>query len=335
MPAASRLRATDRRHTWALVAGGILTLGFVVAATALQWGRLPDAEWDFDPAWLALSLGLMMAFHVANGEIWRALLSDLGGQLQPARARSIWGTTLLARYVPTGALAIVGRVALAGRAGVPRRVVMASVVYEQALALGAALLLGAYFVIVLPQLEGEPARFAVLAVAFSTLAVLHPPVFKRLSGLILRRFGRDPLPTVLSTRTVARYVLLYGLTLVIAGLATFAFARSLYSLSLDDLPAGVSSYAVGFAVAVLVFVLPGGLGAREAGIAAALSSAMPFVIALATAIGIRLVHVFVELLYVVVVSAIAHVNPRELSRAAGAERSATTPESERTSPISK
>lgn len=334
MPAASPSPVTSsRRHTWLLVAGGVLTMACLAAAIASQWGRLPDAEWDFNPAWLGLSIVLMVVFHVANGEIWRSLLAELGGRLDPPRARSIWGTTLLARYVPTGALAVVGRVALVGRAGIARRVALASIIYEQGLALGAALLLGSYFVIVLPQLADEPARFAVLIVAVATLAVLHPPVFVRLSAIPLRRFGRDPLPTVLSTRTVVRYLLLYALTLVIAGLATFAFARSLHSLSIDDLPAGLSSYAVGFAVAVLAFVLPGGLGAREAGIAAALSAAMPVIVALAVAVGMRLVHVLVEVLYVLVVSAIAHVNPRDLglSPDGGADAPATEPGFERTS----
>lgn len=296
----------DRRQRWALIAGAVVTVAFLAVAIATQWGSVPDdVDWSFAPGWLALSLVLLAGFHVLNAEIWRALLADLGGELAPRRARSIWGTTVLARYVPTGALAVVGRVALAAREGVPRAVVIASTVYELFLALAGALLLGAYFVIVLPELEGEPVRFGVLVVAAGALAVLHPAVFERLSTYPLRRLGREPLPRVLPTRTVVRYLVAYVVTLALAGLATYAFARSLHPVAGEDVPAVLASFAVAFAIALLAFVLPGGLGAREAGMTAALSGALPFVVALAVAVGVRLAQILVELVYAGAASALA------------------------------
>lgn len=295
----------DRRIPWALLAGAGLTVACLAVAIVVQWDRLPDYEWSFTPGWLALSLVLLLIFHALNAELWRGLLAELGGTLPAARARAIWGTTMLARYVPTGALTVVARAALAGRLGVPRAVVVASSVYELILALAASLLLGAYFVIVLPDLDGEPARFAVLLVAVATLAVAHPAVFERLSAYPLRRLGREPLPRVLPTGTVARYLAGYVATLLVAGLAVYAFARALHPVANDDVPAMVSSFAVGFAAALLVFVLPGGLGAREAGMAAALSGALPFVVALAVAVGTRLTQILVEVTYAAVVSGLA------------------------------
>jgi hypothetical protein len=296
---------SGRGHTWALVAGAVVTVACVAVAVATQWGKLPDYEWRFAGGWLALSLVIMFAVHVLNGEIWRGLLAELGGRLEPRRARAIWGTTVLARYVPTGALAVVGRAALAGREGVPRAVVIASTVYEVILALAAALLVGAYFVIVLPELAGEPVRWAVLVLAAATLAVAHPAVFERLSAFPLERLGRERLPRVLPTATVVRYLLAYVATLALAGVATYAFARSLHPVDSGDLPAVVSSYAVAFAISLLAVVLPGGLGAREAGMAAALSGALPFVVALAVAVGMRLGSILVEVVYAAAASALA------------------------------
>lgn len=295
----------DRRHTWAYVAGGVLTAACMGIAIATQWSKLPDdVDWHFAPGWLALSLVLLFVFHAANGEIWRALLAELGGHLEARRARSIWGTTMLARYVPTGALTVVARAAMAGREGVSRAVVIASSVYELVLALAGGVLVAAYFVIVLPQLDGEPARFGVLVVAAATLTVLHPAVFERLSAIPLNRLGREPLPKVLATRRVVGYLAAYIASLLVAGLATYAFARSLHSVPADQVPAVLASFAVGFAVAVVAFVLPGGLGAREAGMAAALSGALPFVVALAVAVGIRLAQIGVELLYAALAAAL-------------------------------
>lgn len=296
---------TERRHTWAWVAGGALTVACVGVATATQWDKLPDdVEWRFAPGWLALSIVLLLAFHVANGEIWRGLLAELGGALPAPRGRSIWATTMLARYVPTGALTVVARAALAARHGVPRAVCIASSVYELIIALAAGVLLSAYFVIVLEDLEGEPVRFGVLVVAAGALAVLHPAVFERLSAFPLRKLGREPLPRVLPPGIVARYLAAYIASMLVAGLSTYAFARSLHSVPADEIPAVLASFAVGFSVALVAFVLPGGLGAREAGMAAALAGALPFVVALAVAVGIRLAQIGVELLYAALASAI-------------------------------
>ena len=67
-------------------------------------------------------------------------------------------TSGLGRYVPTSLLLPVLRAAMCEREGVPKRVCLASMAYEVALYLTAALVLGAYFVIDLPELQGVEAR---------------------------------------------------------------------------------------------------------------------------------------------------------------------------------
>ena len=57
---------------------------------------------------------------------------------------------------------VVGRMVMAEKEGVPKRVTLASIVYELVLGFGTAVMVGAYFVIQLPELEHQPARYAVL-----------------------------------------------------------------------------------------------------------------------------------------------------------------------------
>ena len=66
-------------------------------------------------------------------------------------------------------------------------------------------MVGAYFVIELPDLEDQPARFAVLALIPLVLAMLHPRVFEPLADCALRKLGREPLPRTLSFRQVLGY----------------------------------------------------------------------------------------------------------------------------------
>ena len=83
------------------------------------------------------------------------------------------------------------------------------------------------------------------------------------------------------------FALVYAVSFVLGGLAVYALARGLApvgGLSWEV----VTAYSVGYAASILAFFIPGGLGAREAAIATALSAAMPFRVALAVAIGSRL-----------------------------------------------
>ena len=73
-----------------------------------------------------------------------------------------WGQPLLARYVPGSVLYVLGRVLLSERAGVPRRMTVASIVYEQAISATSAIVVAAYFLINHPDLQGQPLRWAVL-----------------------------------------------------------------------------------------------------------------------------------------------------------------------------
>src|SRR5207248_10618140 len=72
----------------------------------------------------------------------------------------------------------------------------------------------------------------------------------------------------------------------------------------------VAAYSVGFAASLVAFILPGGLGARETVLAAALAPALPFTVAVAVAVAVRLVQMAVEV-------AFAFVTPMLAKRATG------------------
>jgi uncharacterized membrane protein YbhN (UPF0104 family) len=192
------------------------------------------------------------------------------------------------------------RVAMCGRDDVPGRISMASVVYEFSLFLTANLVVGAYFVITLPDLAGDWQRFVVLAIPVIALIGLQPRVFHPLADAGLRRLGREPLPASLQGRRVFEFALLFAGSLLVAGLATYCLAQSVYPVGTDDLPTVIGSFAVGTGLSIVAFVIPGGLGAREAGMALALSSVMPAAPALAVAVLSRLVQLGLEVVFALV-----------------------------------
>jgi hypothetical protein len=221
------------------------------------------------------------------------------------QARSIWNVSLLGRYVPTSALMAVGRAAMAEKEGVPKRVTLASILYEVALTFGTAMAVGAYFVITLPQTQGHATRWLALAVPAVALVCLHPAIFHRAADYGLRRLGREPLPVSLTLRQVVLFALGYGVAFVVVGIGVYAFAQAIHPLSSSDFPTAVGAYAIGYAAAIAGFLLPGGLGARETGMAIALSPAMPLAVGIAVAVAVRLIQMGIELFYAAVSPVVA------------------------------
>ena len=286
----------------ALIAAVAASLIFAIAS---QWSKLPAIEWHFRPGWLALSLAGLLAFEWMHIELWRGMLHTMGGKLPRWKGRSIWATTLLARYVPTSVLMAVGRVTLSEKEGVPKRVTTASVVYEVALTFTAAVVISTYLVLTLPAFEEHASRWLVLLVPIAGIAAMHPRIFHPLADFGLRRIGSEPLPVSLSFGRVLYYLGFFLLSFVVAGFAVLAMTLALHSVDPADYAAVVASYSLGFAAGVIGFLLPGALGAREAGVVVAVAAAVPAAVALAVALVLRLVQVGVELGYAAVMSLVA------------------------------
>ena len=241
-----------------------LIFGFLVFFVARQWGQLPDFDWRFEPGWLALSALCVGAFYATQAELWRAIVASLGEHIDARPARALWGKSLLARYVPTNVLMLVGRMVMAERHGVPKRVTLASMVYELGLGFGTAVIVGAYFVIQLPSLEDQPARYAVLAVIPVVLVGFHPRVFARVANFALKKLGRQPLPSTLRFGRVIEFSLMYIACWAVIGVGVYAFAAAITPIDISDLPYIAAAYPVAFCVAVLTFIVPSGIGTRDA-----------------------------------------------------------------------
>jgi hypothetical protein len=294
----------------------VLVVGCLAGAVVAESDRIAAIDWRFSPGWLALCILSLLAFQLCHIEIWRWMLRALGGEVEPRRGRAIWSATLLARYVPTSMLMAIGRVALCEREGVSKRVTLASVVYEFALTVITALALAVYLVLKLDWFDAHAyLRWLAVAVPIVGIACLHPAIFHRVADAVFKRMGRDPLPLSLGFGRVLEFAAMYLVSFVVAGCSVWAMAHALHPLGAGDTAAAIASYGLGYVAGVLAFVIPGSLGAREAGVALGLSAVVPGAVAIAVAIAVRLLQMGVEVLYAVVTPLLAR---RHAGSAAGA-----------------
>jgi glycosyltransferase 2 family protein len=280
---------------------GLLIFGFLVFTVASQWGELRDKGVEFDLIWVLPALAVLPFFYMLGGLGWDLILRFLGYRLPFARAQVAFGQPLLARYVPGSVLYLFGRLVLSERAGVPRRITLASIVYEQAISVAAGVAVASYFVISHPDLQGQPLRWAVLAVVPAAIVILSPRVFGPLSRRVLAAFGREPLPATMPLRGILAMLCFYAFNWCIAGVGVYFAARSVHYIPFSKLPEVGSAQAVGFVAAVLSLVAPAGLGIRDAAFAWAVKVALPsgsFAVGAVIAIAVRAVFTVVELLYV-------------------------------------
>ena len=165
---------SGRRGRLVRAALGAVVIASVIVTVATQWSRVPDIAWRWEPQWLAASVACFTLFLASHGEIWRLMLPSMGTPIPGPRARLVYAGALLARYVPTGVLSFVAFIVLAEREGVPKRVSSALLLYQMVLSLAAAVALAAYFLVSLPELEGERLRWAAVLIPAAGLLVLHP-----------------------------------------------------------------------------------------------------------------------------------------------------------------
>jgi len=285
----------------------VLVFGFLVLTVINQWSEIQAKGVHFHVLWLIPAIAILPLFYAFSALGWDLTLRFLGYRIGWGRAQVAWGQPLLARYVPGSVLYVLGRVLLSERAGVPRRITIASIVYEQAISATSAVAVAAYFVIRHPDLQGEPFRWAILAVIPAAIALLDPRIFGPLADRVLRAFGREPLPEVIPLRGVIALLIFYALNWGVVALGIYCVARSVTTIPFSDVLLVGSAQAVGYVAALVTLVAPAGLGIRDAAFAWAVKVAAPgnsFAVGSLIAIVVRGVLTVVELLYVGIVTAL-------------------------------
>jgi uncharacterized membrane protein YbhN (UPF0104 family) len=298
----------SKRVRLALQVGlAVVVFGFLVLTVIDQWSEIQSEGVHFHVLWLIPALIILVLYYLLSAFGWDLILRSLGYRIGFGRAQVAWGQPLLARYGPGSVLSVLGRVLLSERAGVPRRISLASIVYEQAISATSAIVVAAYFIIKHPDLQGYPERWAVLLLIPLAILILHPKVFGRLSSRALGAFGRDPLPVVMSLRDVIALIVYYSLIWLAVAFGIYAVARSVTYIPYDDILLVGSAQAIGYFAALVTLVAPAGLGVRDAAFAWAVKAALPggsFAVGSLISIAVRGVMTVGELIYVAGVTTI-------------------------------
>ena len=305
MPIPSELVAPSTAsplRRWGGLAAGLLVFAFLGWALVDGWSAVSEYDWNLDLATLALGCVVLAVFYLFSGTGYGAIQDSLHRPGPPARATlSIWARSLLGRYVPGNVLMLVSRIVLAYEHGVPRRITLAATAYEQLLTVGVAAIGGVVFIAVYESDDGGDARLWFLALVPLGLVLLHPRIFGPLTTWALRRTGREPLPRLIPVRPLLELLAWYAATAGLLSIGIWLVVRSAAGPEVGG-PGFVGlAFLLSFAISMVVFIFPSGLGVREGAFALALAQNVPTGVAVALSVGARLVLTIVELIVISII----------------------------------
>lgn len=277
------------------VLAALLVVAFLVWGVRGGWAKAREYPWTLHWPALAGALAALILFYVAWAVGYTALLEALS-PVHPPRRRvgSIWARLLLGRYVPGNVLMVTARVVLGRDCGVPARCSVAASVYEQAAMLGAG---GAAAVAYLAS-GGEgwsPALWA-LAVLHFALLLLHPSALEGVFRRLPPRLRRLAPPVTLAPRQLAAALAWFALTMALMGAGAALSVRGVGGTASGDVVHVGLGFLLAWAVSMLAFVFPSGLGIREGAFALVLSRHLSTPAAVSLAAASRLVMTAIELL---------------------------------------
>jgi hypothetical protein len=287
---------------WGGLAAGLLILGFLAWALVDGWAAVSEYEWDLDPWLFSASCLVLAAFYVMSGLGYAAIQDEMHRPGPPRRVTlAIWAKSLLGRYVPGNVLMVLGRVVLAYERGVPRRVTLGATAYEQVLTIGVAALAAVLYVALYAG-DDRDAGLWFLALVPLGLLFLHPRVFGPLTAWALRKAGREPLPRLIPMGRLVALLGWYALVAVVVGAGVWLGVRAAAGPDAGGAAEIGLAFLLSFAVSMVAFIFPSGLGVREGAFALALAQNLPTGVAVALSVGTRVLLTVVELVVIAVLA---------------------------------
>lgn len=292
-----------------------------------DWPEITSRDWQIDIPWLIVSLVMLLALYMGHACGWLIILKRFNYPVPFLPGIYVWCKSLLARYIPGNVMMVVGRVVMIEPYGVPKRISLTSVAYEQALLLSSAATVIAVALPFWPKLQNFSTWiWLVLVVPPMAVILLHPTVLNRIGNYLLRKVKREAIEEFLPFRDIVAIFFYYCFFWIVSGMGLFAMAQTVTFVSWSSFPIFIASTPLAWLTSVLFFISPSGLGVREGVYAFTLDFAFPdsngdpsLAIASAFAILTRFWQTLVEIAVVAVVMALVKIRHIKIKAATAEE----------------
>ena len=285
-------RLIGRLLTAALIVAALVFLGRTIARNA---DEIRAFDWNVDPGLLALSLVahvLVLAWGVV---LWhRMLLHATPARVGLISLQRISFLSSIARYIPGKIWQFVAAAQMAGSAGLAPAAILTTLAIQIGFTLLAAALVS---IATVPLPAGWPIGRAPLLLAATAAAILlsHPAVLRFTLALLPRALHRDVVAWTGSWRESVALLALSVVSWLLYGVAFWLFVSALVDAPASAILPLSGVNALSFLAGYVVFLVPAGLGVREAAMTALLAPLLPTYVAVVVAALSRLWTIAAEL----------------------------------------
>jgi len=240
----------------------ILVITFGAYQIAHQWQQFSHALRSVSVVALVASFLLLLAGQTAGTLSWQQLLEDLGEPIGRRRAAQVFLVGQLGKYVPGSIWAYLLQMELGRRYRIARARVFTASLFAVGIAVVVSLLLG---LLALPVLVAGHRDLLWLYLLLPIgLGCLHPRVMSTLASLVFKLMRKDALQDQLRMTVVIRAALWSAVSYCCFGLHLYLLVNALAHPGFHGLGICVGAMAVGLTAGLFAFVLPSGVGVREA-----------------------------------------------------------------------
>lgn len=297
------MRAHARPLTRAVWAVSLLTvLAIMGYQIAQNWREIRSYPWQLHPGYILLGFCVYSVSVLVSALVWASIMRRLTSVQARLEHVRLYCLTNLANRLPTPLPFIGARTEAYAALGVPRSATLTAMVLETTtLILGGVLAafltlpFGIYRVI---SNQINLALFALVLVPLAVL-VLRPGLLMWLLNTALVRLKRAPLPQVVRARDTLGWSGLCVLIWVNSGLLYYCLANSIYVLEPAHILVMINIFAISGVIgrlAQFLFFIPN-LALRQLVTASLLSLVIPWPVAIALVILVRLCVMVFELIW--------------------------------------
>lgn len=245
------------------------------------------------PASLILSFALVVIGLGFGTMSWLAILNGLGPRVPILRGAQILLVGQLGKYAPGSVWSYVMQMELGRQYGVARPRVLITALYAAGVGVVASLILGSLAIPIL--IDDHPQLLWLFVLLPIGLVCLHPKVMTWLASIVLKVFRRPPLEHQVSFSVVLRSLAAAVAAYACYGLHLFILVNSLVDPDVGTLILITGAMSIGFTVGLVAFLLPSGLGAREAVLIGALTMLLTLPEAVAMTVVSRMMFTVADL----------------------------------------
>jgi glycosyltransferase 2 family protein len=276
---------------------------YIIRYLNSNWDQLKSLNIHLNYGYVLLSFIAMKLAWVTTAWSWGKTLEAFGYKLRYRDIYTIYFRSMPAKYLPGKVWQLAGSTYVAAQKGVPEGANIGSFLIGQAYSVlsGVALIIGALVFGVIKKSGQDFAFFrwtAIPILIILIILIIRPVLMERMMNLVLPIFKRQKVNIYIKISTSLWLFLAFLIPWFIFGLSFWLLVHALVQISFSLFIPLTVILTAGTVIGFLAIFAPGGIGVKEASIAALAASiiSFPATLALAIGLGYRIITSIVELI---------------------------------------